>query len=238
MGMENLFFSIVIPAHNEAGYIEKTILKLNEIDYPRNRFEVIIVENGSTDNTNELVERYSPKDFKVVSIENSGVSKARNKGLDNVKNEADWIIFLDADTYLEKPFLNELNAFLLKNSQKNLGCGMVSLLPDPDTKYARGWYHFYNLANHITKTTRSIQIIKKDLLTNIRYDENLSFGEDTKLIKEIQKKSEFFYLGTKNVFASTRRFQNKGWFRQLFLWVYLHFLPEEKKKNISYEVLR
>ncbi len=236
--MEKLFFSLVVPAHNEAGYIEKTIQKLRQVDYPENLFEVIIVENGSTDNTNELINKSAPPSFKIVSIDRNGVSAARNAGIANLNESSDWVIFLDADTYPERTFLNELNTYLQLRESQNLGCGMVSLLPDPDSLVARGWYHFYNFANHATKTTRSIQIIRRDLLRDIKYDENLSFGEDTKLIKECQKKTRFFYLGTKSVYSSTRRFQKKGWIKQLFLWVYLHFLPEEKKKKVSYEVLR
>ncbi len=236
--MENLFFSIVVPAHNEAGYIEKTIEKLKSVDYPKDLFEVIIVENGSSDNTNEIISKYAPSYFKIISVDKNNVSIARNEGLKNVRDDSDWVIFLDADTYFEKDFLKELNMYLLSNGHKNLGNGMVSLLPDPNSRYARAWYHFYNLANHITKSTRSIQIIRRDLLTKIKYDETLTFDEDTKLVKQCQKTTRFFFLGTKNVFSSTRRFVRKGWFRQLFIWIYFHFQTEEKKKKISYEVTR
>ncbi len=236
--MKNLFFSVVIPAHNEAGYIEKTIEKLKSVDYPESLFEAIIVENGSTDNTNEIISRYASSRFKIISVNKNNVSIARNEGLKKVREDCDWVIFLDADTYFEKDFLKELNNYLLCNSHKNLGNGMVSLLPDPNTRYARGWYHFYNLANHITKSTRSIQIIRRDLLIKIKYDEALTFDEDTKLIKQCQQTTKFFFLGTKNVFSSTRRFVKKGWFRQLFIWIYFHFQSEERKKKISYEVTR
>lgn len=236
--MKNLFFSIIVPAYNEEGYIEKTIEKLKNLDYPGSLFEVIIVENGSADNTNEIISRNAPSHFKIVSAGKNNVSTARNEGLKNVGEDCDWVIFLDADTYFEKDFLKELNDYLLRNSHKNIGNGMVSLLPDPNTRYARGWYHFYNLANHITRTTRSIQIIRRDLLTKIKYDETLTFGEDTKLIKQCQQTTKFFFYGTKNVFSSTRRFVKIGWFRQLFIWIFLHFRSEERKKKIHYKVVR
>lgn len=233
-----LFFSVVVPAHNEEGYIDRTIMALKEMDYPNDKLEIIIVENGSTDYTGEIVKQLSPPYFKILSIEGFGVSKARNKGIEVVSDNSDWVIFLDADTYFGKPFLKELNKFLIKNKNKNLGCGMASVLPYPDSKLARGWYHFYNFANHVTKTTRSLQIIRRDFLKSLKYDEELTFGEDTKILSQCKKHSKHFYFGTKNVFSSTRRFQKNGWVKQLFIWIYLTALPYSKKKRTKYEAIR
>jgi len=55
MSDEVLFFSIVIPAYNEENYIGKTLSALKELDYPPDRVEVIIVDNGSTDQTESVV---------------------------------------------------------------------------------------------------------------------------------------------------------------------------------------
>jgi glycosyltransferase involved in cell wall biosynthesis len=60
---EYFFFSVVIPAHNEEGYIDKTIISLKEEDYPREKLEVILVENGSEDKTNEIIMQTSPDWF-------------------------------------------------------------------------------------------------------------------------------------------------------------------------------
>ncbi|MGC8764524.1 MAG: glycosyltransferase family 2 protein [Brevinematia bacterium] len=233
-----LFFSIIIPAHNEEKYIKNTILSLKCIDYPFEKLEVIIVENGSTDGTKEIIQNHSPEWFRVINISEDGVSKAKNVGIENISDKSDWVIFLDADTFFLKDFLKELNEFLQKNTRKNIGCGMVSILPYPDSKLARGWYHFYNFANHVVKTTRSIQVIRRDLLKKIRFDEELTFDEDTFLLRECQKVSKYFFMKTKKVFSSTRRFEKNGWIRQLFEWIYLASLPYEKKKKVRYKVLR
>lgn len=238
--IENKFisFSIVIPAHNEELYIAKTIESLKQIDYPRDKLEIIIVENGSTDNTLDIIKKTAPTWFKIISIKESGVSKAKNVGIKNLSENSEWVIFLDADTYLGQSFLRDLSHFLLRNKNKNLGCGFVSLLPYPNTFYARLWYHFYNFANKVTKTTRSIQIIRRDLLKNLRFDENLTFDEDTMMIRACRKKAKYFFFKTKKVFSSTRRFERNGWIRQLFQWIYYASLPYEKKRKIKYKVLR
>ncbi len=233
-----LFFSIVIPAHNETKYIGTTIASLTQLDYPRERMEVIVVENGSTDGTLETVTACAPAWFKVTSTGKASVSGARNAGIRLLSEASDWVIFLDADTYFSPPFLRELNAFLLRNRTRNLGTGMVSLLPSPDSRCARGWYHFYNFAQHVTGTTRSLQIIRRDLLRIIQYDEQLNFGEDTRMIRRCDRLSRHFYLGTSNVFSSIRRFQKNGWVRQLFSWIYLFILPYERQKHAQYKAIR
>jgi len=232
------FFSIVIPAHNEVGYIENTIEHLKEIDYPKEKLEVIIVENGSTDNTLDVIRKNSPPWFKIISIKESSVSKAKNIGIENLSDNSNWVIFLDADTYFEKDFLKDLNKYLYEHANENLGCGMVSLLPYPDSRKARCWYHFYNFANKVTKTTRSIQIIRRDLLKDLRYDENLTFDEDTMMIRQCRKKAKYFFFKTNKVYSSTRRFEKNGWIKQLFQWMYYASLPYSKKKKIKYKVLR
>lgn len=233
-----IFFSIIVPAHNEELYIEKTIKSLKEMEYPRDKLEIIIVENGSTDHTFEVINNLVPYWFKVISIKEAGVSKAKNVGIENLSEKSEWVIFLDADTYLGQSFLKDLSQFLMENKEKNLGCGFVSLLPFPNTKYARMWYHFYNFANRVTKTTRSIQIIRRDLLRELKFDESLSFDEDTMMIKACRKRSQYFFFKTKKVFSSTRRFEKNGWIKQLFQWIYYASLPYEKKKKIKYKVLR
>jgi len=233
-----LFFSMVIPAHQEEGYVDKTIQALEELDYPREKFEVIIIENGSTDKTGEILRTKSPEWFHLLSVPEMGVSKAKNLGIEQLSPRSDWVIFLDADVLLDKGFLKEFNAFLHAHAGQNLGCGMVSLLPFPDSRKARGWYRFYNFANHVTGTTRSIQLIRRDLLRDLRFDEAMTFDEDTFLLRKCKARSKYFFLKTNKAFSSTRRFERNGWIRQLAEWVYFATRPYERKKRIQYKVLR
>ncbi len=233
-----LFFSIIVPAHQEEGFIEKTIFSLQELDYPRQKLEVFIVENGSTDRTAEIIRTLSPDWFQLLSCREAGVSKAKNLGIEHIGADSDWVIFLDADVILEKGFLKELNTFLCDHTDERLGCGMVSLRPHPDYRQARLWYRFYNFANHATHTSRSIQVIRRDLLRDIRFDEALTFDEDTMLLHKCEARSKYFFLKTHKVFASTRRFELNGWIRQLVEWISFASQPYERKKHIQYKVMR
>jgi glycosyltransferase involved in cell wall biosynthesis len=234
-----LFFSIVIPAYNEENYIGRTLAALKELDYPRDRFEVIIVDNGSTDRTGSVVTANAPASAKVVRMEESGVSRARNRGIDLVSRASDWAIFLDADTYFAPGFLRELDRYLRAHAGRNLGTGMVSLRPVPDSRVARGWYRFYNFISYATRTTKSIQFLRRDLLNDIRFDESLTFGEDARVLMECRRRrTRHFYLMSRSVFSSTRRFLRNGWVRELFHSIFLILLPYRKKQSIHYPAPR
>ncbi|AEJ61015.1 glycosyl transferase family 2 [Spirochaeta thermophila DSM 6578] len=233
-----LFFSIIIPAYNEERYIGNTLTHLAQADYPHEYFEVLIVENGSSDRTREVVEQTALPHWHILHVAQHGVSRAKNAGIEACAPEADWVIFLDADTYALPGFLRELNDFLLAHREHDLTCGMVRLRPYPETLKARAWYAFYNFANRVTHTTRSIQIVRRDILREVRFDEAPAFGEDTRLLSACKRRGRYFYLPTDKVFSSTRRFEKRGWMRQLFTWIYLHFLPYELKKRASYPALR
>jgi glycosyltransferase involved in cell wall biosynthesis len=233
-----LSFSVIIPAHQEEGYIENTLQSLQNMDYPPEKLEVILVENGSGDKTDEIIHSFSPSWFQILSCPEPGVSKAKNMGIDHLSAQSDWVVFLDADAFFEKGFLLELNTFLRSHGKKNLGCGMVSLLPDPDSRRARAWYRFYNFANRVVRTTRSIQVIRRDLLRDFRFDEALTFDEDTFLLRQCKTRSKYFFMKTDRVFSSTRRFEINGWVRQLIEWISFASRSYEAKKHIQYRVVR
>lgn len=238
-GDELLFFSIVIPAYNEEKYIGTTLSALNQLDYPPDRFEVIVVDNGSTDGTPAVIAANAPPGAKVERLEEPGVSRARNRGIDLLSEASDWVIFLDADTYFLPGFLRELDRYLRAHAGRNLGTGMVGLRPIPDSMLARGWYHFYDFINWISRTTKSIQFVRRDLLREIRYDESLTYFEDARLLMECRRRhTRHFYLNSRSVFSSTRRFVLHGWLREPLISIRLILLPYRKKKSIHYPAPR
>lgn len=97
--------SFIIPAYNAQNTIERAVTGI--ADYVQDS-EIIVVENGSTDNTTEIVERLqeSYKNVRLIHSE-KGVSKARNAALDIAAGE--WVAFVDADDYLEQHRVDELN---------------------------------------------------------------------------------------------------------------------------------
>lgn len=96
--MKNLI-SVIISMYNAQEYIEKLLDCLKKQTYKN--LEIIIVNDGSTDNSLKIAKEYAKVDkrIKIISIPNNGVSNARNIGIDNSTGE--YITFLDADDYIE-----------------------------------------------------------------------------------------------------------------------------------------
>ncbi len=100
---ENIKISFVIPAYNVGSYIERSLGTILEQDVAE--IEIIVVDDGSSDNTLKTCEAFKSAhpelDMKVIRQKNSGVSVARNKGIDEARGK--YICFLDADDfYIEK----------------------------------------------------------------------------------------------------------------------------------------
>lgn len=88
--------SIIVPAHNEEKNIERKINQLISINYPRNRFEIIIVDDFSNDNTKKICKSYSKKINYIRLNKRKGKISALNEGMYNATN--DIIVITDADT--------------------------------------------------------------------------------------------------------------------------------------------
>lgn len=99
-------FSLIIPAYNVEKYIKKCLDSVLNQTY--NNYEIIIINDGSTDNTSKILESYkSNKKIKLINQENKGLSSARNTGVSNAKG--DYILFIDSDDFIEKELLETLN---------------------------------------------------------------------------------------------------------------------------------
>lgn len=101
-------FSIIIPAYNVEKYINKCLKSVFNQTFKD--YEVIVVNDGSTDNTKKYIEPY---DVLLINKKNSGLSSARNTGVSYAKGE--YLIFLDSDDYIEKDLLKEINKSLFNN---------------------------------------------------------------------------------------------------------------------------
>ncbi len=119
--------SIIIPVYNGASYLERLFQTLPTT--AATEYELIFINDGSTDNSAELLKEYGASgkyNMKLCSISNSGVSAARNKGLELA--EGDYIAFLDCDDSIPA---NYLAAFrLLTAPQSGVGASLDEVSPD------------------------------------------------------------------------------------------------------------
>lgn len=105
-------FSIIMPVYNVEEYVEKSIRSVLNQTYKN--FELIIVNDGTTDNSMKIVSEFQKKDkrIKAYNKKNGGLSSARNYGLKYATGE--YICFIDSDDYIENNFLYTLNQELLE----------------------------------------------------------------------------------------------------------------------------
>ena len=104
--MTEELISIIVPAYNASKYIEKCLNSILSQTYKN--FEIIVVNDGSTDNTLDILKKCSEQSdkIKIVAQKNKGVSAARNNGLEHAKGQ--YIAFVDADDTLEQEFLERM----------------------------------------------------------------------------------------------------------------------------------
>ena len=105
--MDNIKVSVIVPVYNGAEYIGGTLDSIINQDF--NGFEVIVIDDGSTDNSLEIIEERLSKSaiaHEIVHQENSGVSSARNLGIEKAQGE--YLVFVDSDDYITGNHLFEL----------------------------------------------------------------------------------------------------------------------------------
>lgn len=196
--MLNTKFSIIIPVYNAAKYLADCLEScLNQaffkvgIDY-----EVICIDDGSSDNSPQVLAEYEKRGVIVVSQENSGVSATRNKGIDIARGEYIW--FVDSDDVVKANVLSEIY-YLLKSCNAD-GCAFR-------TKIVSESYTICDVADSqdIFMTVKAPPqmnnafsvIITRTYLNKheIRFNTTMAYGEDTLFVFYLRLyKHKFIYL--------------------------------------------
>ena len=183
--------SIIVPVYNSELYLKSCVDSLINQRYAD--IEIILVDDGSKDNSGKLCDEFKEKNEKIVVIhkENGGTSTAKNLGIENAKGK--WIVFVDSDDYVDDNYVDHLieNAislnsdFVASGFEINYSKDNYSVpvgFPDEkaifkDTELKDGIYtiDLYSLLN-----VDVCKIYKKTILieNNIRFDKKLNTGED------------------------------------------------------------
>lgn len=112
------FFSVIIPLYNKEKYIQNTLNCVFNQSF--DNFEVIVVNDGSTDRSLELLEEFTDSRLKIINQKNQGVSIARNTGMENA--HANYICFLDADDTWKTNHLQALYDAIAKFPEARMYC--------------------------------------------------------------------------------------------------------------------
>ena len=187
-------FSIVMAIYNVEKYIEEAIESIinQSLDF-KTHVQIILVNDGSSDNGEEICLRYQqlyPDNIKYIYKENGGVSSARNKGIEAAEGE--YINFLDPDDKLSEGTLMRVGAYLDENYQE------IDLATIPLVFFgAKTGDHPLNVKFRRTRIinimeepasivlSSSSSFIKTNLVKELKFNENLRYGEDAHLINQI-----------------------------------------------------
>nr|WP_296963754.1 glycosyltransferase family 2 protein [uncultured Mediterraneibacter sp.] len=122
-----MLISIIIPAYNAEKTIERCLESVRLQKDIEKIKEVLIVDDGSTDSTNEIVERFVKKDsrFRLIKKKNGGVSSARNEGIRQATGE--YIIFCDSDDEIKSELCEELLSAIQKQKCDMAICGYTEI---------------------------------------------------------------------------------------------------------------
>lgn len=155
------FLSVIIPVHNSAATLMKSVRSVIGQDFDR-PIEIILVENGSTDASPELCRQIAGENESVswVSHSPAGLSEARNRGIRESKGE--WVAFLDSDDYLSPDFFSALFSAQEAYDADMVYCNFVEEWDD-----GRTMSEFPNSGQTIFKTT-------PDAVTDILLDKATS----------------------------------------------------------------
>ena len=190
--------SVVIPLYNKEASIKQSLMSVLSQSYQD--FEVVIVDDGSTDNSVAKVEEIQDSRIRLIRQENGGPSKARNTGVKNAKGE--WILFLDADDELEPGALE----YFAKNINKHFDTSFIfapfySSLCGSKTlafKYQEGTVenpykeHFFG---RILPRT-GVFVCKRNLCMEEPFDEHIRRFEDLEWLYRIYKRIRIYKLST------------------------------------------
>ena len=193
--------SIIIPVYNVEKYIEKCINSVLLQTFTN--FECIIIDDGSTDNSGVICDGYAKKDYriKVIHKENSGVSSARNTGLDIAKGE--WIAFVDGDDWVDEKYLE----FLYGNAVTyNVDVSICGVNTFKDGKVSHRDKYLYD-ATLTSNEAISLMFDRKYSFGGFSFNKllrkqliergNFRYGEEVKYLEDVQ----FFY----NIFKITNK---------------------------------
>lgn len=116
-------FSIIVPIYNVELYIKECVDSIINQNYKN--LEIILVDDGSKDNSGDICDEYAKKDkrIKVIHSENKGLSAARNIGLKYCSG--DYILFIDGDDFIERNCISDIAKIVIENNDVDIIFGKI-----------------------------------------------------------------------------------------------------------------
>lgn len=214
-------YSFVIPCHNEQDWIVRLLNALVHLNFDKDEFEVVVVDNNCQDETVERVWNFS-KDFRInlrlVHEYRKGVSVARNSGAKVVSGK--YLIFLDADNVVGPDFLLDIDREVYRKAA--VGFSIRTL---PDCYTFRGLIVFWTLEIIKMYSGRPFgkSVVLREVFDSINgFDTNIVLGENVDFMVRVRLRArelqQAFGHIKSPIYCSLRRFEKVGYIRTLIPW--------------------
>lgn len=187
--------SVIVPVYNVEKYLRRCVDSILAQTF--SDFELLLVDDGSPDNSGAICDHYVKHDsrIRVIHKSNAGVSSARNIGLDLARGE--WIIFVDSDDMIEKAYLQSaINSSKPNDEIIFLPFIECAISAQGEIGKCRLNISYANTESEATLSTALTstyiktvwaKLYSKAAIKNIRFDESLRFGEDTLFVLKVLK---------------------------------------------------
>ncbi len=191
----NDLISIIIPVYNMEKRIARCLKTVTEQTY--HNLEIIIVNDGSTDNSLKICEEFSKKDNRIILVDkaNGGVSSARNAALE--RSTGKYLAFIDSDDYIASNYIQELYTALIENNADIVECGatVFNEVTGESTQLLPRFSTQNNTEEIVTAFCRNEgisdflwnKLYKRDLFNGV-YFSNLKCSEDFEVLCYILEK--------------------------------------------------
>lgn len=215
--MNQCLISVIIPLYNKQDSILRTLKSVLLQSYKK--IEIIIIDDGSTDNSLNVVKNVIDIRLRIISKGNGGVSSARNLGVEESKGE--WILFLDADDYLHPMAIERLLETALKyktdisccNFNITNSCSSRKALRNKKEGVVQN--NFVSWMSHRICPRTGATLINRICMPTNPFDEKLSKNEDVKMIFTLlaQYKVSYIPIALMNYEQDNRglSLDNKNW---------------------------
>ncbi len=247
--------SVIMPAYNVEKYIVKSIESVLNQTY--RDFELIVVNDGSNDRTREMVVDFQKKDVRIrlLDEENSGVSVARNYGIDEARG--DYITFLDADDLWESTFLEKTYRSITKERRLFVYSWAEERYMDGRTRFMGSKSPLQGKLDAFVHTTGELRLpfptismlISRKILDtySIRFFSDIRMSEDTAFIIKLLCVTEAYcvpevlaYYCRRENSATTKKWQLSDWEGTVVIFEKLQRFVEEygAEEMNSFRIIR
>ena len=234
------FVSLIIPTLNEEKYLEQTITSLLSNDYPDSKFEILIIDGLSTDNTLAITHEFSNKFANIRLISNPKIYQAAALNIGIKESKGDFIIRADAHAIYDKNYITSTIHLLQKDIYENVGPVQISignsLIEKAIAKAMNSKIGMGNAKYRLDKRevfeVKSVWLgaWKKETLIKINgFDENLPISEDFDLNYRLRKSGgkiaasnsiKAMYIVRKSLSELFKQFYKYGFWKMKFLMKY------------------